>query len=149
MQIQVLITPHVWLQAKPTVRNMLAKEFSMTRSAPHRCVTAGGITRIESDGYTVDDLKALNAESMQRWLGFTTIDPEADIHALFSLCVDRVSEALKALEPEEKPVDGTEAPKAPETPPQPEMKPYDLQQAIPRESPKPTKPKRAYNKRTV
>lgn len=53
-----------------------------------------GHTTIESDGFTVNDLMALNSESMQKWLGFATIDQEADIHALFGMCVDKMEKSL-------------------------------------------------------
>lgn len=53
-----------------------------------------GVTKIESDGKTVEDLMKLNAESMQTWLGFTKIDPEADIHALLGMCADKMEKEL-------------------------------------------------------
>lgn len=89
MKIQVLITPHAWLQIGPSVRQRLSREFKLKKSAPPRCVTQNGRTVVESDGHSVEDLAGLNAESMQEWLGFTNVDPDADIHALLGLCAKR------------------------------------------------------------
>ncbi len=94
MNLEVLLTPHIWLQASTVVRSHLSKEFSLSASTTPRCVTERGMTRIESDGYTVNDLRKLNAESMQKWLGFEDIDPEADLNALFAMCVDRIEARL-------------------------------------------------------
>lgn len=127
MKIEVLLTPFAWLQIDSLTRNRLSKEFGMKRSAPPRCVTQNGRTVVESDGHSVEDLKAMNAESMQKWMGFTTIDPDADIHALLGLCAKKIMDETAAIEaerlraeiallvppPEVKPVEETEeAPKA-------------------------------------
>lgn len=115
MPLEILLTPHVWLQVEPVVRNALAKEFGITRSTSPRCVTEQGVTIVESDGYTIEDLMGLNVESMQEWLGFSNIDPEADVHALFQMCVDKMAQSLAI------PVE--EAPQAPQTEVLPEVVP--------------------------
>lgn len=101
MEIEILLTPQVWLQVRPEVRVKIAKEFGMMRSSTPRCVTERGITRVESDGFTVSDLKKLNVQSMQQWLGFETIDPKADIHALFCMCVDRLDPPVEEKQTED------------------------------------------------
>ncbi len=94
MDIQVLLTPFAWLQLNSEMRNGLSKAFGLRSSTSPRCVTQNGVTKIESDGKTVEDLMGMNAESMQKWLGFTTIDPEADIHALLGMCADKMEAEL-------------------------------------------------------
>ena len=92
--IEILLTPHLWLQLSAVVRNYLAKEFKMRRSSSPQCTVSRGMTVIQSDGHTIDDLRAMNVESMQAWLGFQTIDPEADINALFVLCARKAEQNL-------------------------------------------------------
>ena len=91
------ITPHVWLQFSSVVRNELAKLFGMQRSTSPVCITERGKTRIESDGFTVDDLRALNAESMQKFLGFSKVDLEADVNALLEMCAKKVERGPSAI----------------------------------------------------
>jgi len=98
MDIKVLLTPFAWLQLNSEVRNGLTKAFNIRSSTSPRCVTQNGMTRVESDGKTVEDLMALNAESMQKWLGFTNIDPNADIHALLGMCADKMEKELHPSE---------------------------------------------------
>lgn len=86
----VLITPQIWLQINHLTRLALKKQFNIPRTASPSCVTERGVTRIESDGHSVEDLKALNAKSMQEYLGFENIDPDADIHALLAMCVEKI-----------------------------------------------------------
>lgn len=107
MRIEVLVTPHVWLQVSPEVRRLLAREFGIRRSGSPYCVTQGGQTRVESDGHTVDDLRAMNAYTMQKWLGKPFIDTEADVVALFRECAE-AAERMAA--------DGADAPHAPPVP---------------------------------
>lgn len=85
-----MITPHIWLQLSPSTRNSLSKAFDMKRSSSPVCITERGVTRVESDGFTVSDLSALNVESMQKFLGFQEIDEKADIHALLAMCARKV-----------------------------------------------------------
>jgi len=127
--IEILITPHIWLQLTPVVRNELAKAFGMKRSTSPVCITERGMTRVESDGFTVSDLTALNAESMQKFLGFQEIDLKANLIALLEMCADRVTpveeviseEAIIEMEteqtPAEAPVAVQEAPKKMGRPP--------------------------------
>lgn len=96
MELEVLITPHTWLQLSPEIRNYLAKEFKLTRSSTPRCVTQGGISKIESDGFTVDDLRGLNEESMRAWTG----SQFEDLHALLAECAEKAYKALHPPEPE-------------------------------------------------
>lgn len=98
MNIEVFITPYTWLQLSTDTRVKLAKAFDMKRSTSPRCVTERGVTKVESDGFTVDDLRKMNVESMQQWLGFTTIDPNADINALLGMCADRIEHPEKLEE---------------------------------------------------
>ena len=87
MDIEVLITPHSWLQIPTETRNELAKDFGMSRSGTPRCVTELGVTKIESDGYTIEDLRALSVESMTEWLLKYNIKPENnEIHYLLGMC---------------------------------------------------------------
>ncbi len=97
----VLITPQIWLQINHLTRLALKKQFNIKRTASPSCVTQHGVTRIESDGHSVEDLKALNAESMQEYLGFEKIDPEADIHALLAMCVEKIERVGGQVEQEE------------------------------------------------
>jgi hypothetical protein len=106
MDLEILITPHLWLQLSADVRNYLSKEFKLNRSTSPRCVTYGGKTVIESDGFTVDDLRALNVESMQAYSG----SKATDINELFAECA---AKALDILHPPEAP------PEAPITPQEP------------------------------
>ena len=92
--LEVLLTPHVWLQIPADVRNEMTKAFGIPSSESPRCVTQAGMTKIESDGHTVNDLRKLNVTSMQEFLGFTTVDPKADLHALLQLCAKKVWEQL-------------------------------------------------------
>ena len=94
MNIEILLTPHIWLQVRPDVRVALAKEFGTQRSTSPRCITEGGITRVESDGFTIQDLRVFGVESMQKWLGFVNIDVDADLHALFGMCVDMMEKKM-------------------------------------------------------
>jgi hypothetical protein len=96
--IEVLITPNIWLQITPETRNKLAKEFNMHRTSSPVCVTELGQTHIQSDGFTVDDLRGLNVRSMQEWLGFTTIDENANLVALLELVIKRIENPLLAVE---------------------------------------------------
>jgi len=98
MIIERLLTPNIWLQALPVVRNHLAKAFKTERSASPRIVTELGNTRVESDGFTVEDLRVFSVESMQEWLGFTTIDPMTDVNALFEMCATKAEETLGICE---------------------------------------------------
>src|ERR1035437_2627927 len=98
MKFEILLTPHVWLQVSPEIRNTLIKEFGMKRSTTPRCVTERGITRVESDGFTVEDLKALNVESMQKWLGFSTIDDSADLNSLLLMVVHAIEKRSEVVE---------------------------------------------------
>jgi hypothetical protein len=116
-KIEVLLTPHAWLQAPADVRNLLKKEFGFTRSSSPQCTVERGITRIQSDGCTVDDLRAMNPESMQKWLGFKEIDAEADVHALLQMCADKAEAMLHPVETEDAP------PAVPEPEPPKETKP--------------------------
>jgi hypothetical protein len=107
MELEILITPHLWLQLAADVRNYLSKEFKLNRSTSPRCVTYGGKTVIESDGHTVDDLRGLNVESMQAYSGSKSVD----INELFAEC------AAKALDVLHPPEASLEAPlEAPITP---------------------------------
>jgi len=99
----VMITPHIWLQLSPTTRNNISKAFDMKRSSSPVCITERGVTRIESDGFTVGDLSALNVESMQKFLGFQEVDESADIHALLAMCARKV-DGLVAEEAHVEPV---------------------------------------------
>jgi hypothetical protein len=114
MDIEILLTPHTWLQASTLTRKHLADQFGLKRSTSPRCVTERGFTRIESDGHTVDDLRAMNVESMQEYLGFTSIDPNANVHALFKMCVEKIEALHKPEAVEEQVV--APAPLPPEEP---------------------------------
>ena len=130
-QFENLVSPTLWLQASPEVRNLIAKEFGMERSTSPRCVNELGHTRIESDGFTVDDLRALNVISLQQWMGFTNVDPQADLFALFKMCVNRAQEMItrglstppvegQIIQPAVDPVSTPQDPPAPAT----ESKPF-------------------------
>lgn len=97
----VLITPQIWLQINHLTRLALKKQFNIKRTASPSCVTQHGVTRIESDGHSVEDLKALNAVSMQEYLGFKKIDPAADIHALLAMCVEKIERVGGQVEAEQ------------------------------------------------
>lgn len=98
MDIEVILTPHAWLQVSTEVRNKLAKEFGMSRSGTPRCVTEMGLTRIESDGFTIEDLRALNVESMTEWLKGYNIKPETnDLHYLLGMCSGIKEDEMKGL----------------------------------------------------
>ncbi len=94
----VLITPQIWLQINHLTRLALKKQFGIKGTSSPSCVTERGVTRIESDGHSVEDLKALNAVSMQEYLGFEKIDPAADIHALLAMCVEKIERVGGQLE---------------------------------------------------
>lgn len=97
MTLEILITPPIWLQLSPEIRNFIVSEFHLTRSTSPRCVTERSITRIESDGYTVDDLRKLSPLTMQEWLGFSEIKPDANVHALLCMVADRAELALRSM----------------------------------------------------
>lgn len=117
MHIEILLTPHVWLQVKPETRVKLAKAFGMKRSTSPRCIVERGISRIESDGHTIEDLRALNVYSMHKFLGLPMIDLSADIHKLFSECVDMIErvDAVEDTEARKEEEKATEPPVEPAT----------------------------------
>jgi len=90
MDIELLITPTIWLQLPADVRNLLAFEFKMSRSTTPRCVTQNGETKIESDGFTVDDLRALNIKSMQAYAG----SKSESLIDLFAECAEKANKIL-------------------------------------------------------
>ena len=67
-------------------RLKLAKIFNMRKSSGPIAVTQNGQTKIESDGYTIEDLKKISVSSMQDYLGFAESD---DLFTLFQMCVDK------------------------------------------------------------
>lgn len=93
--IEKLITPPIWLMAKPETRAALAKEFGLKRSGSPVGTTVGGKYRVDSDGYTVDDLRRVNVHSMGKFLGEGAT---GDVFDLFQACVDKV-EGRKSGEP--------------------------------------------------
>jgi len=109
MHIEILLTPHIWLQASPEVRLRLAKAFGLKRSTSPRCIVERGVTRIESDGYTVEDLRLMNRYTMHKFLGRPMIDLDADLHKLFIACVEMLEREVE----DEKPKDDTPSVKAP------------------------------------
>ncbi len=95
MSFENLITTQLWLQASTPVRQHISEEFGMKRSTSPRCITELGETRIESDGFTLEDLRALNVITMQKWLGFSKIDLQADVFALFEMCAQKAEKDLE------------------------------------------------------
>jgi len=91
MNIEITITPYVWLQVPPETRNALAKEFDIKCTGTPRCITELGNTRVESDGFTIDDLRVLTVERMTEWLKKRGVNYQStDINYLFGLCVDEI-----------------------------------------------------------
>lgn len=85
--MELTLTPSLWLQASATTRLKLAKDFGLHRSSGPQIITENGHVHVESDGYTVSDLRGMSIESMQKYVGTTSVD---DLFSLFNLCIAKV-----------------------------------------------------------
>jgi len=81
-----IINTSMWVSLPQDVRGKLRSLFNIPRSA-NVVVTDG---RVETDGTTHEDLKALTTEKMQKYLG----DTSTDFHKLFDKVVAKVIEEL-------------------------------------------------------
>ena len=85
--IQQLLVPQIWLQATPQARVVLARHFNLRRSGMPIIVTENGRSRVETDGYTVDDLRPMTVAAMQEYVDSKI----TDIIKLFSKCADKAA----------------------------------------------------------
>lgn len=122
MKMEILLTPHQWLTIPHLTRLKLSQDFKLSRTGQNLMTTRNGQGILESDGHTVNDLRGINVTSMQEYLGFKDIDPEADFFALLEMTVEKA----EYKEPEPAP----EAPKPSEVNTQPTPVP-DTPTAIP------------------
>lgn len=83
--------PAIWLQQPLEVRQQIAKDFHLTRSGGNSVTTDNGKTRIDSDGFTVDDLRKLTLQAMQEYVGSTE-------NNYWSLWDQTVAKARRSLE---------------------------------------------------
>lgn len=94
--------PIEWLALSDTVRNALAKEFGLTRSSPVHVID----NVVETDGYTVNDLKGISIEKMQAFTGSSS----EKFYELITLSITKLTPDVteeKADVQEEKPSDET------------------------------------------
>lgn len=85
-QTQPIISMYMWTALSPEVRARMRAIFSIPRSS-HVIVNDG---RVETDGTTTEDFKALTIEKMQTYLK----NESTDFHKLIDLTVAAVMEEL-------------------------------------------------------
>ena len=86
MEIQVSVPE--WVKLPHETRVELAKQFNLKKSKGAQVEFIGGITVLQSDGYTHDDLRDITIEKMQDYLK----SEETDFIKLFNACVEKVDE---------------------------------------------------------
>ena len=98
--MQHVISMSTWCSLPNEVRHRIRTVFQIPRSS--NVVVNDG--RIESDGSTYEDLKALSVDKMQEYLH----EEMTDFHKLFDMVVARVNEELiEARKPKVVAVDPT------------------------------------------
>ncbi len=97
MEIQVSV--HDWLALPMRVRLKLREVFAIPKSQG----TIVENNTVKSDGTTFNDLQHITLEKMKAYLG-----TDGDFVELFNLCVEKLAEEDRELEPTEK-IDPTQA----------------------------------------
>ena len=91
------ITIPMWLELPQPLRNKLVEIFSLPRSGGTSISSFGGVMKVDTDGYTHQDLAGISIPKMQDFLG----SDETDFWKLLELTINKAEASL----PEElKPV---------------------------------------------
>lgn len=91
-----ILSMSMWVSLPNEVRWKIRGLFGIPRSG-FVTVTDG---KIESDGTSPEDFKALTVEKMQKYIG----DDSTDFHKLFDMVVAKVIEEMNPIKPEVKEV---------------------------------------------
>ncbi len=97
MQVKVSVSD--WLQLSMRTRVKLREVFGIPKSRGSNVEMGQGPTMVKSDGTTEQDLQHITIEKMQAFVENT----ESDYVTLFNASVEKIEEADKELEPQEKP----------------------------------------------
>jgi hypothetical protein len=84
------LAPHHWLELKPSTRTVLTKIFRINRSSFTHVVD----NKVETDGYTYDDLKAISVPEMKL---ITHLDSN-DFEEQFKIIINMVENKGSAVE---------------------------------------------------
>jgi hypothetical protein len=87
-----------WLTLPMEVRDKFAQIFNIPRSSG--TIVEGNV--VKSDGYSQQDLTAINVETLKNYLKENEIN---DFEVLFKMALDKISSEIKPSEPEYVPLD--------------------------------------------
>lgn len=93
--MEITVGVHDWLALPMPVRIKMREIFHINKS--RGSLVEGNV--VKSDGHTHEDLKAITIPKMQEYLESIEND---DFVTLFNACVEKIVEADKELEPQEK-----------------------------------------------
>lgn len=93
MNIQPTLNLHTWISLPSDVRMKIRQEFEIPRSG--NVVVFDG--KVETDGTTHEDFKALSVEKMQKYTGSDT----EDFYKLFDLVVKKITGFEEKIEVKE------------------------------------------------
>lgn len=85
---EALLSTQYWLTIKQEVRNKLVDTFSIPRSSGSSVENTSGTFKVTSDGYTSNDLSAINVESLQKELG----TDETDFYKMLKKLINKLDD---------------------------------------------------------